>query len=95
MSPKLSVLRAFLGILVHMKNARNPAAQLGIVIALAMSGFTLLGVWLDKRYGTGFIFTLAGLALAVVFVGYELWKLTKLIDKDETQNDDDQDANEK
>ena len=73
-----------------MKNAPNPAAQLGIVIAVAITGATLAGVWLDKRLETGFICTIGGLVLAMIFVVYELWKLNRSVYKDQ-ENDDEND----
>ncbi len=59
------------------KNAgfKRNLAGFGTTIAAAMLGFTLGGVWLDKKFGGGIIFTLSGVGCAVFYIGYELWKL--------------------
>jgi F0F1-type ATP synthase assembly protein I len=38
-------------------------SYLGVQLAVSVALFTLGGVWLDRRLGTGVLFTLLGLAL--------------------------------
>ena len=77
-----------------MEHGSNPYAQLGISIAAVMVGFTLLGVWLDRRYETEILFTLIGVAIAAFYIGYELWKVNKSINEDSKKNDCDKNADE-
>lgn len=44
----------------------NLGFELGFVIALPLLGFSLLGKWLDNRFGTTPWITLAGILFAIV-----------------------------
>ncbi len=35
------------------------------------------GYFMDQHWGTGCVWTLTGIGLAFVMIGYEIWKLTK------------------
>jgi hypothetical protein len=35
------------------------------------------GYFADQKFGTGYKWTFVGIGLAIVLVGYELWKLVK------------------
>ncbi|MCJ8328836.1 MAG: AtpZ/AtpI family protein [Lentisphaeria bacterium] len=68
----------------------NDAMTLGISFAVAFIGFTFLGVWLDEKFQTNFLFTLAGVCLAFVFVIYEIWKICqKTLEDEKKENDND------
>jgi hypothetical protein len=50
---------------------------LGIQLALSWVFFIGGGVWLDRRRGGGWAFTLLGLVLGLTFLGYEFWKIIR------------------
>lgn len=60
------------------------AIALGTNLAAGMAVFCLLGYWIDKRYGGGGAgpWTLAGMFLGLLYGGYEVWKVVRLIDRD-------------
>ncbi|HMP75822.1 MAG TPA: AtpZ/AtpI family protein [Kiritimatiellia bacterium] len=55
----------------------NPAAGLGMQLAVGMLVFTGGGYWLDQRRGGGVAFTLVGAGLGLFYVGYEIWKVVR------------------
>ena len=50
-------------------------AGAGLEIGLAVAGLTLVGWWLDGRWGTRPWLMLAGLAVAIVGGTYNVWKI--------------------
>jgi hypothetical protein len=60
---------------------QNPLLQdalgLGWFIAVNLGVFIGSGVWLDKRFRTGLLFTLIGIALAFISCGYQVYKIYK------------------
>jgi hypothetical protein len=52
---------------------------LGMDLAVGVMVLTLGGYWIDQRRGGGQAWTLTGFGLSMVFVGYELWKVLRLI----------------
>jgi Na+(H+)/acetate symporter ActP len=52
-------------------------AAFGSSIALGSAVLILGGYWLDQRAGGGYSRTLVGLLLALLYIVYETWKLTR------------------
>jgi hypothetical protein len=46
---------------------------IGVTFALTLTGFALLGVWLDRRLGTMPWLTMAGTLLGTALGGYWVW----------------------
>ena len=72
---------------------RNPGAGIGLSLAYTMIGavvvLTLGGVWLDRKRGGGFVFTITGMVIAVAYIVYELWKLNRMVyGEPDKENDD-------
>lgn len=63
------------------------ALSLGTQLAVGMACFTMLGVWLDRRRGGGYGFTLGGIFLGLFYCGYEVWKLTRQMQDAEREDD--------
>ena len=59
------------------------AIALGTNMAAGMAVFSFLGYWIDKwRGGSGAgPWTLAGMFLGLLYGGYEVWKVVRLLDK--------------
>lgn len=69
----------------------RPSAQsaigLGYQLMAAVLFFVGGGYYLDSRHGgEGHVFTLLGMALAFIYGGYEVWKLVRLMEKEEQQS---------
>ena len=65
----------------------SPALSLGTNLAAGILGCTLLGVWLDHRFGTGERYTLGGVALGFLYGAYEVWKVVRhMQQEDESTN---------
>ena len=60
-----------------MKSVPGFALQLGFSVVLPTLGFTLLGKWLDEKWGTAPWLVLAGLALALVFSLFLVYQIVK------------------
>lgn len=63
---------------------QNRAISLGTNLAAGMAVFCLLGYWIDKwrgGNGTG-VWMLAGMLMGLVYGGYEVWKVVRMIDAD-------------
>ena len=75
----------------------NPAAQLGISIAVAIVGFTAIGILLDRKYETGNLYLFSGIFIAFIYIAYEIWKLIRwsIKDQEETKSENDQSDNGK
>ena len=58
------------------------AVNLGTQLAAGMAVFAGLGYWLDRRRGGGVAFTLAGVGLALLYGGYEVWKVVRMLQKE-------------
>lgn len=56
-----------------------PAVGLGLQLAVGMVVFAGGGYWLDRKRGGGVAFTLVGVALGLVYCGYECWKVVRQI----------------
>ena len=69
----------------------TPGAQgaigLGYQLLAAMILFAGGGYWLDQRRGDGVAFTLGGVALAFLDGGYEVWKLVKMLEREQKSDD--------
>lgn len=67
----------------------NPGTQaaigLGYQMLAAMGVFVGGGWYLDHRRGGGHLFTLIGVALAFVYGGYEVWKLVRMMNREEEE----------
>jgi hypothetical protein len=57
----------------------NPAAGLGLQLAVGMAVFVGGGFWLDQKRGGGVLFTLLGAGLGLFYCGYEIWKLARTL----------------
>ncbi|MGE0354216.1 MAG: AtpZ/AtpI family protein [Gemmatimonadales bacterium] len=55
-------------------------AGLGIQLAVSILVFVFLGQWLDRRVGTGGLFTILG---AFVGFGGTMWSLIRRLNQDE------------
>jgi hypothetical protein len=54
-------------------------AMIGTSLTLGSAVLVLTGYWLDRRAGGGFARTIAGLVLAIVYIAYEVWKVSRSI----------------
>lgn len=63
------------------------AMSLGYQLLAAMLIFAGGGYWLDQRRGGGVAFTLTGVTLALLYGGYEVWKLVKLLEREQEKDD--------
>lgn len=68
----------------------NPDVGLGFQLAVGMAVFTGIGYWIDRKRGGDVIFTLAGAALGLFYVGYELWKLSRRMSESEAREQKDE-----
>ena len=68
--------------LVGRSPALAAALGLGTQLAAGMIVFAGLGYVLDRRYGDGVAFTLGGVALALLYGGYEVWKVVRLLQRE-------------
>lgn len=68
-------------------NGRSPALvaamNLGLQLAGGMIVFAGLGYGLDRRRGGGVVCTLVGVFLGLVYGGYEVWKVVRLLQREE------------
>jgi hypothetical protein len=67
----------------HDLRAIGVATGLGCSIVAALILCIGGGVFLDSRFGTSPVLTLAGVALGLAAAGYQLWELVKLGSKTE------------
>ena len=65
----------------------GPAAGLGMQLAVGMLFFVGGGYWLDRKRGGGVAFTLAGVALGLFYMGYEVWKLVRAMNRAAEQSE--------
>lgn len=55
------------------------AITLGTNIAVGVGLFTFLGYYADKKSGGGFLWTLFGMGIGLVYGAYEIWKVIRII----------------
>lgn len=56
-------------------------SEFGAAIALPVVLLVILGVWIDKKFGTGPIFKIAGFAISFVASSIIVYKKTKMFSK--------------
>ncbi len=56
--------------------AATSYVSVGMNMAVGVGVFSFIGYKLDEKYG-GTIFTIIGVLLGCVYIGYESWKLIK------------------
>ena len=56
-------------------------SSIGINLAAGMVIFTLLGLSVDKKIGSGPWGLLSGIGLGLVYAAYEIWKLLRKLPK--------------
>lgn len=62
-------------------------SKLGISIAIIAGGFILGGIYLDRRFGTGYLFIAAGFILSVIVSIYNIyWQLEPFIGSEKRKN---------
>ena len=65
-----------------------PAIALGTNIAAGMILFSLLGYYIDSKVGgTKQFWTLGGMFLGLLYSGYEVWKVVRVMDRDNEKNE--------
>ncbi|MDA0989566.1 MAG: AtpZ/AtpI family protein [Verrucomicrobia bacterium] len=69
-------------------NSPSPAIHLGLNFAVAMGFFSYLGYWLDEKHQTSPWWILCGVFLALIYGGYEVWKLTRTSSDDGAESND-------
>ena len=62
----------------------GPAVSLGYTLTAGMIVFTLVGYWIDKKRGTDGVWTLCGMFAGLLYGGYEVWKLVKSVEEEDT-----------
>lgn len=72
------------------RGALGQAITLGTNLAVGMGTFTLIGYYVDKRRGSGYFWTIAGMLLGFVYGGYELWRTIR--DLNETAEREDKES---
>lgn len=58
-----------------------PVLLLGTQFAVGMAIFAFAGWWLDKRRGSGMVFTLCGMFAGLLYGAYETWKTVRAINE--------------
>ena len=64
-----------------------PYSSLGINLVAGMAVFSTLGYYIDQKRGGGQAWTLVGMFLGLFYGGYEVWKLIRQSDLDDTTAD--------
>lgn len=59
------------------------ALGLGTQMAVGMAFFAGIGYYADRRRGGGTAFTLAGVFLGLLYGGYEVWKVVRMLNEEE------------
>jgi hypothetical protein len=62
----------------------GPALGLGAHLTAGLLAFTFLGRLIDRRRGGGDLFTLCGIFLGLAYGGYEVWKVVRGLQREET-----------
>ena len=61
----------------------NSALTLGFSMAVGMGVFAGLGWWLDRRRGSGVLWTTVGAGLGLLYIAYETWKVVREVNHEE------------
>lgn len=69
--------------LVGRSPALASALNLGLQLAAGMFFFAGIGYAVDHRRGGGVAFTLAGVFLGLLYGAYEVWKVVRLLQKED------------
>lgn len=59
----------------------GPYLGLGLQLAATIVGFVLIGSWLDKKYGSSYLYTIIGGVLGISLGIYNLIKTVNDLDK--------------
>lgn len=70
----------------------GPALALGTNMVAGMLGCSLIGIWLDRKFETGEIFTVIGLFLGLFYGGYEVWKVVQQLQASDQETQDNNDS---
>ncbi len=62
-----------------MKPQNLSAISFGYTSAVGFFVFFGLGYWLDRKFATGYVWTLAGIFIGFVLLIYEVWKILRNI----------------
>lgn len=65
----------------------NSPMVFGTSLVLGAGVLILAGYWMDQRAGGGYIRTIIGLCLAMLYVAYEVWKLASSLKAGPGAND--------
>jgi hypothetical protein len=61
------------------RNELWQAVGLGTTLAVGMAGFSLIGYLIDRKRGGGVLFTLCGMVMGLLYGGYEVWKVVRIL----------------
>ena len=75
-----------MGIRDKNKSRNFSGISLGINIAVGMAFFTISGDWIDKKLGENHVWILVGMALGLLYCGYEIWKIIRISQEESTDN---------
>ena len=64
-------------------------SQIGLTIAISLVGFLLAGIWLDRKFGTMPLFTVASVIVSMVAVAVEVRYIILPILEKRSQNKND------
>lgn len=62
------------------------ALGLGSQLLAGMVIFTWLGWWVDGKRGGGSAWTLTGIFLGLLYGGYEVWKLVRVLNREAAES---------
>ena len=65
------------------------AIGLGYQFIAAILFFVGIGYFFDSKLDGGYLFTLIGVALAFLYGGYEVWKLVKVLEEEDSKTGND------
>lgn len=57
------------------------AIMLGTNFAVGMALFSFVGWYIDQKRGGGLLFTFFGMAMGLLYGGYEVWKVVRLLNE--------------
>jgi len=72
------------------KQSRGSQAAIGLGYQLLATGLVCIGggYYMDQRSGGGHAWTIGGVFAAFVLGGYEVWKLVKLLEREDAEKTD-------